>query len=147
MSVVGDVREGVLKQAEIHCASTRKIRAQLEYYQTLSLDPTGPVDPAKSGWFNSCLRNVKSVFTSLRGGPSMASTGRDLAIVVAIVAVLATFVTVRTESSTRLGKFADNNSFLMKAIVATINVLFLSLAMYLFYRTSIKQEIQQPTKS
>ena len=124
-----ELKQRVLKQVSGHCSVARKIQSKLEYYQTMNLEPMN----AKS--------SVKSMFVSIRNGPSLAAAGRDLVMAVAIIAAfgwLWTSSSATATESTRLGSFMSNNSLLVQVFIVGVNFALLTATVFFFQRFSHK---------
>jgi alpha-tubulin suppressor-like RCC1 family protein len=139
-----EVRQRVHKRVGLHCSTARKIRAKLEYFQTLNLDPISPNFDEKSSVFSKIKNHGKSLFVSLRNEPSMAATARDLIIIALLVAGIAFAynLTSLSATETRIGRLLAKHDFAAKAVVVLVNFLFITIALFFLVKSPTKLKTQ-----
>ena len=130
------LRLSVIERVKQHCSLAHQIRARLEHYQGLNADPVVRADNKRHiGPIQSLVRYGKSLSVSLRGGPALSSTARDLVIILILAALASTYIAVPTVLETsKFGRFFSRNELVMKGLVVVLNFLLLSAAVYLVYR-------------
>jgi hypothetical protein len=131
--ITTEMKKRVIDQIETHLGTMRKIKAKLDYYQSKNLDPVfGELSPKiQQNPFQIFYKFFSSLFTSLRDGPSLASAGRDLAIAVAMIAVVTAAATVLPSKS-----LLRTNETFAKVVVVLVNFIFFSIAVYVFHRST-----------
>ena len=131
--ISSELKKRVIEQIETQLGTTRKIKAKLDYYQSKNLDPVSGelLQKSQENPFQIFYRFFSSMFTSLRDGPSLASTGRDLAIAVAMIAVVTAAATVLPSKS-----LLRSNETFAKVVVVLVNFIFFSIAVYFFHRST-----------
>ena len=144
------LRDRIIDRVTQHCSVAAALKSQLEYYQGLNADPVltaGGVSVAatpSSHWF---VRYLKSLTASLRGGPALSATARDLIGLLAVLALVATYYTSFTAlGEIRLVKYFTRSEMLSQGFVLGLNFIFLSLAVYLVYK-GVLIKPQKPTSS
>jgi alpha-tubulin suppressor-like RCC1 family protein len=139
---VDTIREKVIERLKQHCSVSREIRSRLEYYQGLDQDPVEvKTVVGKSHW---AMKYLKSLSVPIRGGPSLASTGRDLLIVIGLVAVFITYYSTQSLMATDFGSIRFVQFFLRNEVTSRValiffNFLIISFAIYWISRVIHKR--------
>lgn len=143
------LRDRIVDRVTQHCSVAAALKEQLEHYQGLNADPVlaaGGLSVAgtPSHWF---MRYLKSLTVSLRGGPALSATARDLMGLLAVLALVATYYTsFMGLGEIRLVKYFTRSEMLSQGFVLGLNFIFLSLAVYLVYK-GVLINPQKPSSS
>jgi hypothetical protein len=124
------IRDRVIDRIKQHCHVAREIRERFEYYQGLNADPVLTLSN-KPHWM---LRYYKSLAVPFRGGPALASTARDLLLLLAVVAVGATYYSAADWGDLRLVRLLSISDAYAQVAIVGFNFVFLSMAAYLVFK-------------
>ena len=124
------IRSGVLKRIGADLEVSRALAGKLDHFNGLNLDPLGRDDRKErllqNRWekaWGSFTRSIRAMGISLRGGPSVGSTVRDLSLLGIAVAVMSMYVS--TSSSLVKSLYRNYQS---AALIIHIVIFFVTLS-------------------